>query len=59
MNLCFTQTIALDLETQLNRIITETNYMKKHIVEMNEARTVMETLTVKIRNEIQTAEYDI
>jgi hypothetical protein len=33
--------------------------MKKHIVEMNEARTVMETLTVKIRNEIQTAEYDI
>jgi hypothetical protein len=33
--------------------------MKKHIVEMDEARAMMETLTVKIRNEIQAAEYVI
>jgi hypothetical protein len=30
--------------------------MKKHIVEMDESRAMMETLTVKIRGEIQTAE---
>jgi hypothetical protein len=30
--------------------------MKKHIVEMDESRSMMETLTVKIRGEIQTAE---
>jgi len=33
--------------------------MKKHIVEMDESRAMMETLTVKIRGEIQTAEYVI
>jgi hypothetical protein len=31
--------------------------MKKHIVEMDESRAMMETLTTKIRGEIQTAEY--
>ncbi len=31
--------------------------MKKHVVEMNESRAMMETLTAKIRGEIQTAEY--
>ena len=30
--------------------------MKKHIIEMNESRQMMETLTVKIRGEILTAE---
>ncbi len=43
----------------MNRIMTETAYMKKHIVEMDEARAMMEILTVKIRNEIQAAEYVI
>ncbi len=33
--------------------------MKKHIVEMDESRAMMETLTVKIRGEIQIAEYVI
>ncbi len=51
------QTTANDLETTLSNIVTQTAYMKKHIVEMNESRAVMETLTVKIRGEIQTAEY--
>lgn len=31
--------------------------MKKHLVEMDESRAMMETLTAKIRTEIQTAEY--
>ena len=43
----------------MNRITTETAYMKKHIVEMDEARAAMETLTGKIRHEIQAAEYVI
>ena len=30
--------------------------MKKHIVEMDESRVMMETLTVKIRAEAETAE---
>jgi hypothetical protein len=33
--------------------------MKKHIEEMSESRAMMETLTIKIRGEIQTAEYVI
>jgi hypothetical protein len=33
--------------------------MKKHIAELDEARAMMETLTVKIRGEIQAAEYVI
>jgi hypothetical protein len=40
-------------------MITQTAYMKKHIVEMDESRAMMETLTVKIRGEIQIAEYVI
>ncbi|CAF3685099.1 unnamed protein product [Rotaria sp. Silwood1] len=52
-------TTAHDLKTTLNHIITQTNYMKKHIVEMDESRSMMETLTVKIRGEIQTAEAEL
>ena len=37
---------------------SQTAYMKKHIVEMDESRAMMETLTVKIRGEIQKAEYE-
>ncbi|CAF4190112.1 unnamed protein product [Rotaria sp. Silwood2] len=52
-------TTAHDLEATFNHITTQTNYMKKHIVEMDESRAMMETLTVKIRGEIQTAEADL
>ena len=34
----------------------QTTYMTKHIIEMNESRAMMETLTLKIRGEIQNAE---
>lgn len=34
----------------------QTSYMTKHIIEMNESRMMMETLTLKIRGEIQHAE---
>ncbi|CAF2707819.1 unnamed protein product [Rotaria sp. Silwood2] len=53
------KTTAHDLEATFNHITTQTNYMKKHIVEMDESRAMMETLTVKIRGEIQTAEADL
>jgi hypothetical protein len=33
--------------------------MKKHIIEMNESRAMMETLTTKIRGEIQIAESEL
>lgn len=47
---------ATDLESRWNHITTETAYMNKHIREMTESRTMMETLTTKIRGEIQAAE---
>jgi hypothetical protein len=50
------QTTSNGLDSTVNHMTTQTIYMKKHIIEMNESRLMMETLTVKIRGEIQTAE---
>ncbi|CAF3902426.1 unnamed protein product [Adineta steineri] len=50
---------ANDLGTKLDHITTQTAYLKKRIEEMTESRIMMETLTIKIRGEIQTAESEL
>ncbi|CAF4740768.1 unnamed protein product, partial [Rotaria socialis] len=52
-------TTVNELDTTLNDILTQTAYMRKHLIEMDESRAMMETLTTKIRGEIQTAEADL
>ncbi|CAF1263266.1 unnamed protein product [Rotaria magnacalcarata] len=52
-------TTANELDTSLSHILTQTAYMRKHLIEMDESRAMMETLTTKIRGEIQTAEVDL
>lgn len=52
-------TTAADLESKVQHMTSQTSYMTKHIIEMNESRMMMETLTMKIRGEIQHAETEL
>ncbi|UJR14680.1 hypothetical protein I4U23_001673 [Adineta vaga] len=51
-----TSTVAIDLGSKLEHIVSRSAYMKKHIEEMSESRAAMEVLTAKIRVEIHAAE---